>query len=210
MAERSYRVLLWSLALVGLAADQASKYGVFAWLRTRPHQDYALFETSDTRDIASQDERDEKFRGFRLMARFEADSTGAVRPHVNQGALFGFLREHKMLANAGFALISLMAAVAIIYWSTQASTARDRWLCAALGLILGGTLGNFYDRLVFQGVRDFMHWHYGFDWPVFNLADCFLVCGAFLLLVQAFSPQPAANSDTEPACTADLVTAPKA
>ena len=55
-----------------------------------------------------------------------------------------------------------------------------------------GTLGNFYDRVVFNGVRDFLHWNYRFDWPVFNIADCCLVCGAALLLVQAFlsSPKP--------------------
>ena len=69
-------------------------------------------------------------------------------------------------------------------------------LCSALGLILGGTLGNLYDRLVFNGVRDFLHWDYLFDWPVFNVADCCLVCGASLLLLQAFasSPQPAKDS----------------
>ena len=53
-------------------------------------------------------------------------------------------------------------------------------------LILGGTLGNLYDRVVFHGVRDFLHWSYAFDWPVFNIADCCLVSGAFLLLFQAF------------------------
>jgi signal peptidase II len=52
-------------------------------------------------------------------------------------------------------------------------------------LILAGTLGNLYDRLVFDGVRDFLHF-YLIDWPVFNIADCCLVCGAFLLLAQAF------------------------
>jgi lipoprotein signal peptidase len=58
-------------------------------------------------------------------------------------------------------------------------------------LILAGTLGNFYDRIVFNGVRDFLHWNYLFDWPVFNIADCCLVCGAGLLLLQAFAAQPA-------------------
>ena len=55
----------------------------------------------------------------------------------------------------------------------------------ALGLILGGTAGNLFDRVVFNGVRDWMHF-YWFEWPVFNFADCCLVCGAGLLLLQAF------------------------
>ena len=60
----------------------------------------------------------------------------------------------------------------------------EKWLMAALGLILGGTVGNLYDRLVFNGVRDFLYFYY-IEWPVFNFADCCLVVGAGLLLVQA-------------------------
>jgi len=67
----------------------------------------------------------------------------------------------------------------------------------ALGLILAGTLGNLYDRVVFGGVRDFLFFYY-INWPVFNVADCCLVCGAFLLLIQAFWVHPAAK---EPALT---------
>jgi lipoprotein signal peptidase len=189
MPERSYRWLLWGLALFGFAADQASKYGMFSWLEGVEKNRFSLFRTADG-------------SGFHLTAAFEraADGTiqrtvdGAVIPHVNQGALFGFLRDHKTLANTGFAVVSLLAALAIIWWSTQKSTARDRWLCAALGLILAGTLGNFYDRVVFNGVRDFLHWNYLFDWPVFNLADSCLVVGACLLLIQAFGKQPATES----------------
>lgn len=185
MAERTYRVLLWVLALTGLALDQSSKYAVFAWLGEQAEHAYVVFHTDRG--------------GFQLVAQFERDELGKeIRdvadrriPHVNQGALFGFLRDHKTLANSGFAVISLLAATAIVYWSTHQHTARDRWLCAALGLILAGTLGNFYDRVVFNGVRDFLHWDYLFDWPVFNIADCCLVCGAGLLLLQAFATQPA-------------------
>jgi lipoprotein signal peptidase len=180
MPLRSYRVLLWVLALTGLALDQSSKYGVFAWLAERSDHEYVVFRTDKG--------------GFQFVAQFE-DGAGRI-PHVNQGALFGFLRDHKTLANGGFALISLLAAAAIIVWSTHRNTARDRWLCSALGLILAGTLGNFYDRIIFNGVRDFLHWNYLFDWPVFNIADCCLVCGAFLLLVQAFATQPATTEQS--------------
>jgi lipoprotein signal peptidase len=180
MSERSYRVLLWVLALTGLTLDQASKYGVFAWLADKPANQHVLFQTDRG--------------GFQLVAQFEPEQQDGRRvPHVNQGALFGLFRDHKELANGGFAVISLLAAGAIIYWSTHKHTARDRWLCAALGLILAGTLGNFYDRVVFNGVRDFLHWNYLFDWPVFNIADCCLVCGAGLLLLQAFATQPASK-----------------
>jgi lipoprotein signal peptidase len=196
MPERSYRVLLWTVALTGLALDQASKYGVFAWKLEAPENAYAVFRT-------------DQGTGFELVAQPEEDGNrqmvlvnGRRVPHVNQGALFGFLRDHKAMANAGFAVISLLAAAAILYWSTQKTTARDRWLCVALGLILAGTLGNLYDRLVFNGVRDFLHWNYAFEWPVFNVADCCLVCGAALLLLQAFGPQTRPAATPEPLAAA--------
>jgi signal peptidase II len=120
---------------------------------------------------------------------------------VNPGALFGLrlgvADDSVWLANTVFAVVSILAAIAITYWSLCPSTGRDRFLCAALGLILGGTLGNLYDRLVFHGVRDFLHF-YWFEFPVFNIADSCLVCGAFLLLVQAFVSHPA-KPDREPA-----------
>jgi lipoprotein signal peptidase len=178
MAERSYRILLWSLALVGLAADQASKYGVFDWLSRVEDHTFVILRLAPE-------------KGFQFRAQFLHGPDGTLVPHVNQGALFGFLGDHREAANFGFALISLLAAIAIIYWSHQKSTARDPSLCAALGLILAGTLGNLYDRVVFGGVRDFLHWNYLVDWPIFNIADCCLVCGAFLLLLQAFGTQTA-------------------
>src|SRR5262245_60206580 len=134
MPERSFRALLWALALAGLAADQASKFGVFAWLHEVPGHSFALFRTAED-------------TGFQLVAQFQMrdgapvlDAAGRPVPHVNHGALFGIFRDHKNLANAGFAVVSLLAAAAIAYWSTQKSTARDGWLCASLGLILAGTL----------------------------------------------------------------------
>lgn len=198
MADRSYRFLFWTLALVGLAADQASKYGIFSWLQGVDNHTFVIFHTANQ-------------KGFQLVAQFKVDDEGKVIlnkdgqaiPHVNQGALFGFLREQKEIANLGFAGISLLAALGIIGWSTTATTSRDAWLCAALGLILAGTLGNFYDRIVFHGVRDFLHWNYLYDWPVFNIADVCLVCGAGLLLLQAFFGGNSApvSSSTSPANT---------
>jgi lipoprotein signal peptidase len=182
MAQRNYRPLLFALALFGLAADQATKYGMFAWLHEAPGHSYTVLMLDEA-----------KGEGFFYRAAFQTGPDGRETPHVNQGALFGFLRDQQETANLAFAAISLLAAAAIVYWGWQKSTARDPWLCAALGLILAGTLGNLYDRLVFHGVRDFLHWNYKFDWPVFNIADCCLVVGACLLLLQAFGGKRAAT-----------------
>ncbi len=202
MPERSYRVVLWGLALLGLLADQATKYSVFSWLEGVESHTYALFQTEPTsRNLAVvpvEEAHGNVPRGFFLRVDFKLDDQGRLVPHVNHGALFGLFREQEKWANRGFALISLLAAVAIIYWSTQKKTAGDRWLCISLGLILAGTLGNFYDRMLFDGVRDFLHWNWKFDWPVFNVADCCLVLGATLLLVQAFFAPARAQDGNQP------------
>jgi lipoprotein signal peptidase len=187
------RIVIYVLAVCGIAADQATKYGVFAWLSGVPGNRFVIFRTTP--------ETEDELHGFALVVQHERseDAThrvityadGTPVPHVNHGALFGILRDHKTPANVLFALISLAAAGAIIWWSLQPATLRDRWLCAALGLILAGTLGNFYDRVVFNGVRDFLHWDYFYNWPVFNVADCCLVCGATLLVLQAFGREAA-------------------
>ena len=97
-----------------------------------------------------------------------------MMPRVNHGALFGIGQNQKGLANGIFAAVSVLAAVAIMVWGTRRNTAREKGLMAALGLILGGTVGNLYDRLIFGGVRDFLYF-YRIEWPVFNVADCCLV-----------------------------------
>ena len=200
--ERSYHWLFWCLALTGFVLDQVSKYEVFRRL-------YQVAEPDQHGQLVGQAELIPGV--FRLHAGFTRQpesGTGIlaslrtyssdVLPYVNKGALFG--RGHTifgMNGNIVFAVVSVGAAVAIIYWSRRPHTRHDRFLSLALGLILAGTLGNLYDRLVFNGVRDFLYWYYLIDWPIFNFADCCLVCGAGLLLVQAFfteaRPAPVEN-----------------
>jgi lipoprotein signal peptidase len=188
MAERTYRWLFWVLAVGGTLLDQVTKYGVFRWL----YNDGAGGWWPEARQV------------FWIEANFlrgEHDPggplaplrtwSGEVPPYLNLGALFGMGHGH----NGLFSVISVIAAVAIVYWISRPAAARDGTLCAALGLILAGTLGNLYDRVVFSGVRDFLHFKIEnvIDWPIFNLADSCLVCGACLLLLQAFwnrTPSP--------------------
>lgn len=197
MPVRTYRWLLLSLAAFGLLTDQASKYGVFRWLYNDGHG--GKVEVVDG--------------WFRLIAQYDSTAptcdcpfvtfSGNTMPHVNRGALFGLGNSEGNTANWFFAGVSFIAATAIFIWGTRGGPAKERWLSGALGLILGGTVGNMYDRVVFGGVRDFLYF-YKIEWPVFNFADCCLVVGAGLLLVQAVfnSPPPATpepTPDDEPA-----------
>lgn len=189
-SHRTFRGMLWTIAILGFAIDLGSKYIVFSWLSNEGRGGEHVVIPG----------------AFRLIAQFVADPietgtwreslqayNGPAMPRVNHGALFGLGNTGATTANGMFMVISVVAALAISYWSMRVETARDRLLCAALGLILGGTLGNLYDRAVFHGVRDFLYFHW-FEWPVFNFADCCLVCGAGLLLIQAMWPCAAKKS----------------
>jgi signal peptidase II len=119
-------------------------------------------------------------------------ANGPVPPAVNHGALWSLGGEFKTDANHFFAAVSLLAALGISIWVLRKKDAGDRWLFIALGLILGGTVGNLFDRIVFGGVRDFLCF-YWFRFPVFNVADSCLVVGASLLLLQAVFVKPKAE-----------------
>jgi lipoprotein signal peptidase len=192
---RSYRWLLWTLAFAGLALDQVGKYGVFRLLDAEARADESrkaertIIPGALTFEVQLTDQR--WGRESTLLETW----SGPHVPHVNRGAFLGFGNgaDGGPNGNLVFAVISVLAAGAIVWWSTRRSIAQDRLLCVALGLILGGTLGNLYDRIVFDGVRDYLFWFFLIKTAVFNIADFFLICGAFLLLVQAFWSKPAAE-----------------
>jgi signal peptidase II len=117
-----------------------------------------------------------------------------IETAVNTGALFGLGGGHGRI----FAILSIVAALGIIFWLFYLGAARDRWLTLALGCVMGGILGNLYDRLGFwtdanmplawqSAVRDWILFRYReYTWPNFNIADSLLVCGAIMLVWHAF------------------------
>lgn len=125
---------------------------------------------------------------------------------LNEGALFGFGQGQGVV----FSLLSILAVAGICYWLFVAGAAHDLLLTVALGLVTGGVLGNLYDRLGLPGlrwtrdslhepgdkvyaVRDWLHFKIEglIDWPIFNIADSLLVCGAVLLVWHAIRFEPA-------------------
>ena len=86
----------------------------------------------------------------------------------NAGAAFGLVP-----AGAGFFLVaSVVVAIGLVVY--VARTPSNLWTGAVLGLILGGTLGNGFDRIVHGTVTDFVNVHF---WPVFNVADSAISIG---------------------------------
>ncbi len=114
---------------------------------------------------------------------------------INTGALFG-LGQGQV---AFFAAASFVAIAGVLWWLIFAGGSHSRWLSATLGLILGGILGNLYDRLGWwgaEGVRDWILLKYGdFIWPNFNIADSLLVCGAALIMWHALRQDATSSSD---------------
>lgn len=97
----------------------------------------------------------------------------------NTGAAWSIL-EGKMIF---FYIVSILVLVIVIYYMQKIGRFRPL-LGTSLGLIIGGTLGNFLDRLIHGQVVDFIHVYIGsYSYPIFNLADSSLCVGAILLLI---------------------------
>jgi lipoprotein signal peptidase len=190
--QRNYRKLFWFLVLLGLTVDLVSKYAVFAWLYVGEPRLVEYPVISGVFKLEANYSGGALIQPEQAFAKLQTISADHM-PFVNQGALFGFGQG----ANSIFAVVSLLASIGIILWSCRSAARAQGYLCVTLGLILAGTLGNFYDRVVFGGVRDFLHWHWGVDWPVFNVADCCLVLGAGLLMLDAFFRKEEAGDSNE-------------
>jgi signal peptidase II len=100
----------------------------------------------------------------------------------NTGAAFSFLAGASGWQRELFVAITLVAAVVIVILLRR--HARERLFSLGLTLILGGALGNLYDRLTVGRVVDFLDFHAGgWHWPAFNVADSAITVGAALLIL---------------------------
>ncbi|MEM6333332.1 MAG: signal peptidase II [Planctomycetota bacterium] len=134
-----------------------------------------------------------------------------LRLTTNDGAVFG-LGSGGRWGFVGFSVVAV-GVIAVIFWRSR----RDaRWLHLGLALVLGGALGNLYDRVVYGVVRDMLHLFpgvrlpYGWEWPgggttlypwIFNLADVFLLAGVAVITLTSMDSRravEAGQSDAEP------------
>lgn len=103
----------------------------------------------------------------------------------NKGAAFSFLADAGGWQRIFFSLVALAASVIIVRLLNRYS---DKGLfCFALSLVLGGALGNMWDRVALGHVVDFLYFHYhDYYWPAFNIADSAITVGVGLLLWDSF------------------------
>lgn len=151
--------LFWALAVTGAVLDLSTKWLAFRWI-------------GEPRDVSPAPS----------VAVFPGKFS--LTTSYNRGALWGF-GHNVPFANHVFAALSVLAAVAFLVWLFWFGAAHSRSVTVALGFMMAGTVGNCYDRMFNQrGVRDFLFIEW-INWPIFNLADSFLVCGALILIWQA-------------------------
>ncbi len=103
----------------------------------------------------------------------------------NAGAAFSFLSDASGWQRWFFSGIAAAASVLIVYLLRK--HVAEKLFCWALSLVLGGALGNLWDRISLGHVVDFLDFHLsGYHWPAFNVADSAIFVGAMLLIVESF------------------------
>lgn len=119
---------------------------------------------------------------------FDLGEVKSIIPNVlsftyiqNEGAAFGILQGARVF----FIIITIVVFLCAIYYIVKMhpQSLLEKW---ALCFISGGAIGNFIDRAAFGYVRDFILLDF-IDFPVFNIADCFVCIGAGLYILYAFS-----------------------
>jgi signal peptidase II len=174
--------LLLAVFLVGLAADQVTKFLAVERLTT-------VFERG-TQPLS------DRVRGFYALRHLEAYAT---EPHVvwrpmwrmryaeNPGAAWGLFRDMSEANRARFFGAITLAAVAFILFYFRKLSEGERLVQLALSLVLSGAVGNFVDRMARGYVVDFVDWHWwnrpDLYWPTFNVADSMIVVGVVLLVL---------------------------
>lgn len=132
-----------------------------------------------------------------LVSKFWVESTmqfGQIIPLTsffnlvltyNPGAAFSFLSEQSGWQRWFLSGIAGIAALAITYMLHKYR--HERLFCWSLSLVLGGALGNLYDRITLGHVVDFLDFYVGgYHWPAFNIADSAICIGAVLLIYESF------------------------
>ena len=96
----------------------------------------------------------------------------------NTGAAWSILEDERIL------LLIITVILLFLFNKYMNKEKLEKIDTIVYGMIIGGILGNFFDRLVFSGVTDFLDFKiFGYNYPVFNLADTFIVVGIILLII---------------------------
>lgn len=112
----------------------------------------------------------------------------------NPGAAFSFLADQSGWQRYFLSGLAGLVSVVLVVWIYRLKP-QEKILGVGLALVLGGALGNLYDRVVLGHVVDFISFHWN-DWyfPAFNVADSAISAGAVLLIIDSFYPTEKSSS----------------
>lgn len=115
----------------------------------------------------------------------------------NTGAAFSFLAQADGWQRWFFVALALVVSVVLVIWLRKLKP-QETWTAVAIVLILGGALGNVYDRVVHGYVVDFLHFYWQ-DWhfPAFNLADTAITIGAAMMIIDTFRAPADSGGDAD-------------
>ena len=126
-----------------------------------------------------------------VLASFAPGESRALAPFFNlvlvfnKGAAFSFLASAQGWQTLFFAAIAVAASVVVSLLIFR--NPNKNLFCGGLALILGGALGNLYDRVAYGHVVDFLDFHaMGWHFPAFNVADSAITVGAGILILESF------------------------
>ena len=114
----------------------------------------------------------------------------------NTGAAFSFLSQAGGWQRWLFAIIAIVMCVVILVWIARLNKSQQ-WLAISLSLVLGGAIGNLWDRIYLGYVIDFIDVYYqSYHWPAFNIADAAISAGAVMFIIDTlfFSQEETSES----------------
>jgi signal peptidase II len=155
------------LAFITLVLDQISKWLIIEKVMRPEGVSVTPFFSGKVIEV---------FPGFNLVMAW------------NRGVSFGMFNSDSPYNALVFTAIALLIAGGMVVWLKKAETLYTR---IALGLVIGGAIGNVIDRLRFGAVADFVDLYVGtYHWPAFNVADSGITVGAIILTAEALFGGP--------------------
>lgn len=109
-----------------------------------------------------------------------------ITSHRNRGAAWGILQDSRLF----FIVVTLIFMGILSYYLFKHKGKLSSFDKITFSLIYAGAIGNFIDRLTRHEVVDFLDFRiFGYDFPIFNLADCFICIGVFFLMLKIYNEE---------------------
>ena len=107
----------------------------------------------------------------------------SISSHRNRGAAWGILQDSRLF----FLVVTIIFIAILTFYLFKQKNTLSSFDKGTFALIYGGAIGNFIDRLTRHEVVDFLDFRiFGYDFPIFNLADCFICVGVIFLLIKIY------------------------